>query len=34
VRCARARGDGPKAAAAEVAAALGIVRGSRLGAAQ
>ncbi|HKA30919.1 MAG TPA: methionyl-tRNA formyltransferase [Candidatus Binatia bacterium] len=34
VRCARARGDGPKAAAAEVAAALGIVRGSRLGSGQ
>jgi methionyl-tRNA formyltransferase len=32
VRCARARGDGPKAAAADVAAALGIARGSRLGA--
>jgi len=31
VRCARARGDGPKAAAAEVAAALGIARGARLG---
>jgi methionyl-tRNA formyltransferase len=30
VRCARARGDGPKAAAAEVAAALGIVPGERL----
>src|SRR5262249_9297803 len=34
VRCGRARGDGPKAAAAEVAAALGIVRGSRLGSGQ
>ena len=34
VRCARARGDGPKAAAAEVAAALGITRGCRLGAGQ
>jgi methionyl-tRNA formyltransferase len=32
VRCARARGDGPKAAAAEVAAALGLARGVRLGA--
>jgi methionyl-tRNA formyltransferase len=32
VRCARARGDGPKAAAAEVAAALDIVPGARLGA--
>ena len=32
VRCARARGDGPKAAAAEVAAALGIAPGARLGA--
>lgn len=32
VRCARARGDGPKAAAAEVAAVLGIVPGTRLGA--
>jgi methionyl-tRNA formyltransferase len=31
VRCARARGDGPKAAAAEVAAALGIMPGTRLG---
>jgi methionyl-tRNA formyltransferase len=31
VRCARARGDGPKAAAAEVAAALGIRPGARLG---
>lgn len=32
VRCARARGDGPKAAAAEVAAGLGIGPGDRLGA--
>jgi methionyl-tRNA formyltransferase len=32
VRCARARGDGPKAAAAEVAHALGLHVGSRLGA--
>ena len=32
VRCARARGDGPKAAAAEVAAALGLVPGARVGA--
>jgi methionyl-tRNA formyltransferase len=31
VRCTRARGDGPKAAAAEVAAALGIRPGARLG---
>jgi len=31
VRCARARGDGPKAAAAGVAAALGITAGTRLG---
>ncbi len=31
VRCARARGDGPKAAAAEVASALGIAPGARLG---
>lgn len=30
VRCARARGDGPKAAAADVAAALGIAPGARL----
>jgi len=30
VRCARARGDGPKAAAAEVAGALGIAPGTRL----
>jgi methionyl-tRNA formyltransferase len=34
VRCARARGDGPKAAAAEVAAALGITPGTRLGVGQ
>lgn len=34
VRCARARGDGAKAAAAEVAGALGVARGDRLGAAQ
>ena len=34
VRCARARGDGAKAAAAEVAGALGIARGDRLGAGQ
>jgi len=34
VRCAHARGDGAKAAAAEVAGALGIVRGDRLGAGQ
>jgi len=33
VRCARARGDGPKAAAAEVASALGITPGAHLGAA-
>jgi methionyl-tRNA formyltransferase len=32
VRCARARGDGPKAAAAEVAAGLGLAPGARLGA--
>jgi hypothetical protein len=32
VRCARARGDGAKAAAAEVAQALGLRPGSRLGA--
>ena len=32
VCCARARGDGPKAAAAEVAARLGIAAGTRLGA--
>jgi len=32
VRCARARSDGPKAAAAEVAARLGIAPGTRLGA--
>ncbi len=32
VRCARARGDGPKAAAAEVAAVLGVTPGVRLGA--
>ena len=32
VRCARARGDGAKAAAAEVAGALGLARGDRLGA--
>src|SRR5262245_36535039 len=31
VRCARARGDGPKAAAAEVASALGITPGAHLG---
>jgi methionyl-tRNA formyltransferase len=31
VRCARARGDGPKAAAAEVLAALGVSVGTRLG---
>lgn len=31
VRCARARGDGPKAAAAEVAATLGVTPGARLG---
>lgn len=31
VRCARARGDGPKAAAAEVAATLGLTPGARLG---
>lgn len=31
IRCARARGDGPKAAAAEVAAAMGIAPGARLG---
>jgi methionyl-tRNA formyltransferase len=30
VRCARARGDGPKAAAAEVASATGLVPGARL----
>jgi methionyl-tRNA formyltransferase len=34
VRCARLRGDGPKAAAAEVAATLGITPGSLLGAGQ
>ncbi len=34
VRCGRARGDGPKAAAAEVAVALGIAPGARLGAGQ
>jgi len=34
VRCARARGDGAKAAAAEVAGALGIARGDRLGTGQ
>ncbi len=34
VRCARARGDGPKAAAADVAGALGIAPGARLGAGQ
>jgi methionyl-tRNA formyltransferase len=34
VRCARARGDGPKAAAAEVAGALGLAPGDRLGAGQ
>ena len=34
VRCARARGDGPKAAAADGAGALGIARGDRLGAGQ
>jgi hypothetical protein len=34
VRCARLRGDGPKAAAAEVAGALGITPGVRLGADQ
>jgi len=33
VRCARARGDGPKAAAAEVLAPLGVAGGSRLGSA-
>jgi len=32
VRCARARGDGPKAAAAEVAQGLGLAPGARLGA--
>jgi hypothetical protein len=31
VRVVRARGDGPKAAAAQVAAALGIRPGMRLG---
>ncbi len=31
VTCARARGDGPKAAAAEVARALGLAPGARLG---
>jgi hypothetical protein len=31
---ARARGDGPKAAAAEGVGALGIARGDRLGAGQ
>jgi methionyl-tRNA formyltransferase len=31
VRCARARGDGPKAAAAQVLGALGVGAGSRLG---
>jgi len=30
IRCGRARGDGPKAAAADVAAALGIAPGARL----
>jgi len=34
VRCARARGDGAKTAAAEVAGALGIARGDRLGTGQ
>jgi hypothetical protein len=34
VGCARARGDGAKAAAAEVAGALGIARGDRPGAGQ
>jgi methionyl-tRNA formyltransferase len=34
VRCARLRGDGPKAAAAEVAATLGLAPGARLGAGQ
>jgi len=34
VRCARARGDGAKAAAAEVAGALGIAHGDRLGTGQ
>ena len=31
VRCARARGDGPKAAAVEVLGALGVAAGDRLG---
>jgi methionyl-tRNA formyltransferase len=33
VRCMRARGDGPKAAAAEVASTLGITPGALLGSA-
>lgn len=33
VRCKRLRGDGPKAAAAEVASAIGLTPGTRLGAA-